>query len=59
VQRRPATSGNLFTILSMTLFLGSIAYSVYRGGMRPSTDYYDKGMPDQTDAKLNGPATGP
>jgi hypothetical protein len=50
---------NLFTILDIALFLGGLAYSVYRGGTRRSTNYYDKPIPDQTDARLSRPATKP
>ena len=44
-------SSNLFTILDILLFLVCLACSVHLGGMRRSTDYYDKAMPGQMDDK--------
>ena len=43
-------SSDLVTILGILFFLAVLAWSVYiGGGMRRSTDYYDKAMPGQMD----------
>jgi hypothetical protein len=40
---------DLVPVLAILAFLAILAWTVHLGGMRSSTDYYDKAMPGQMD----------